>query len=268
MPPEAGRLPDPASGGIGAHLRAEPGGVDQPLRDRTVWSPDWPDYRPKQVELVEQADAAEPITLAWVGDSLRIALGKAEQATVELSSTIREDFADRLAVVSVFLTGAGPTPPNRVRVTLERRDPPAAGASDPGDFISLDGQVPAGVPVWRSVPGHAVTSGSNGVMPPLPLPSASETGTGSLRLRVIESELLSDPTSDPTIPELAQRSVFVDLVEIPAAWATVAGRTPGPASLSTGGSVAEPRGDGVGEAVGDELGPPGIPHDDLTRGSR
>jgi hypothetical protein len=110
----AAGLPDPVAGGINAFVAAEPGGLTHDRSVRTNWLP-WtalvdeagrsekesPSNSPQQTKTIvlrEQTDPTEPISLQWVGDELRVRLSKAEQATIELSSTVRDGFADHLAL--------------------------------------------------------------------------------------------------------------------------------------------------------------------------
>ncbi len=90
-------LPDPAANGVNAVLRAEAGGLDVPLSERSAWRPDWPDQAAKAVELVE--GGGDPgIAMHWDGDRLVVALARGEQATLALSSTIRDGYTDHFAM--------------------------------------------------------------------------------------------------------------------------------------------------------------------------
>jgi hypothetical protein len=79
---------------------------------------------------------------------------------------------------------------------------------------SHDGPAPDGVPAWRAVPGHTVLSDPAGVVSPLPLPA----GLGPLRIRVRETERLAGSSDTTVPPELRERTVFLDVVTIPATW--------------------------------------------------
>jgi hypothetical protein len=90
-------LPDPAVNGVNAVLAAEPGGVAEPLSERSAWAPAWPEQADKAIELVEgQAD--DPISLQWAGDRLVVRLAQAEQVRIALSSTIRDGYIDHFAM--------------------------------------------------------------------------------------------------------------------------------------------------------------------------
>ena len=89
-------LRDPMASGICAHVPAEPGGLTQPWTDQTAW-PAWPDEGSRHVELRE-GDSQHPIVARWAGDRLEVRLAKAEQVTIELSSTIRDGFLDHFEV--------------------------------------------------------------------------------------------------------------------------------------------------------------------------
>jgi hypothetical protein len=96
-------LPDPAAEGVNAYIPAEPGGLTQAVSDRIGWSPSWPNQQPKTIELIAHNNLSVPVTMKWINNStLRVTLGKAEQATIELSSTIRGDMEDHLAVTDYF----------------------------------------------------------------------------------------------------------------------------------------------------------------------
>ncbi|MFI9047293.1 hypothetical protein [Streptomyces sp. NPDC053427] len=94
----AGALPDPAASGISAHISAAPGGLAAPITERADWTAD-----PKHVELSEpeQLTPVPPIKLDWKGDrQLDIQLAQAEEAVLELSSTVRHNFLDHFSVNS------------------------------------------------------------------------------------------------------------------------------------------------------------------------
>lgn len=95
----ANALPDPANTGISAHIPAAPGGLGAPLTERTDWEP-WPSADPRHVELSEQLAPNPPIRLNWSGDKLDVRLARAEEAVLELSSTVRDDYLDHFSVNS------------------------------------------------------------------------------------------------------------------------------------------------------------------------
>ncbi|MFD9669854.1 hypothetical protein ACFWAY_51335 [Rhodococcus sp. NPDC059968] len=102
-------LPDPVVEGVNAYVPAEPGGLVTSESRRIRWSPDWPDATPKAIELAAHDDPTVPVKLAWVGDTLRVTLAKAEQATIELSSTIRSGMEDHLAMIDLLNLPDTPT---------------------------------------------------------------------------------------------------------------------------------------------------------------
>jgi hypothetical protein len=130
-----GGLADPAAEGINAVVPAEPGGLAQEISADDRWSPPWPEARSKTIELRPHVDQPDPVTLGWSADTLHVTLGKAEMATIELSSTIPGDMRDHLAVIDYLsnppvppdrtLLGRNPvaTPPRRVQVVHAVRTP-------------------------------------------------------------------------------------------------------------------------------------------------
>jgi hypothetical protein len=128
-------LPDPAAEGVNAVVRAEPGGLTQDINDVETWSPAWPGAQGKAVELRPHPDQPDPVTIGWSANTLKVTLGRAEQATIELSSTIPGDMADHLAVTDYLsdppispeqtLLGRNPvaTPPRRILVVHAVRTP-------------------------------------------------------------------------------------------------------------------------------------------------
>jgi hypothetical protein len=121
-------LPDPVAEGVNATVPAEPGGLTQPRSERSKWVPPWPDQGPKTIELAAHENLPVAVTIKWVANALKVTLGKAEQATIELSSTIRGDMEDHLATTDYFSNppispdhtklGRNPvvTPPRRILV--------------------------------------------------------------------------------------------------------------------------------------------------------
>ncbi|MGW9046571.1 hypothetical protein ACWGQL_28980 [Streptomyces lydicus] len=104
----ADALPDPATSGISAYIPAAPGGLDDPLHERAEWQP-WPRGDSKDVQLSDPTSDGPPIRLDWRGNTLDIQLAKAEEAVLELSSTVRHDFLDHFAV-SLWLSRPVDTP--------------------------------------------------------------------------------------------------------------------------------------------------------------
>ena len=96
-------LPDPMAEGLNAFIPAEPGGLTTAVSARVGWSPAWPNQRAKTIELSAHDNLPVPVTITWVANNrLLVTLGKAEQATIELSSTMRDDMEDHLAVADYF----------------------------------------------------------------------------------------------------------------------------------------------------------------------
>jgi hypothetical protein len=173
-------LPDPAAEGVNATVPAEPGGLTQPRSERSKWVPSWPNQQPKTIELAAHA-LQVPVTIKWVAkdpmhpdwmNTLKVTLGKAEQATLELSSTIRGDMEDHLAMTDYFSNpsispddtkqGRNPvvTPPHRVLVVHAVKRPLAE-------------------PLWNLPPETAVERGSGDTTVVLkPTFAAVETGLG------------------------------------------------------------------------------------------
>ncbi|MCW2902325.1 MAG: hypothetical protein JWO67_4590, partial [Streptosporangiaceae bacterium] len=128
-------LPDPAAEGVNAVIHPEPGGLTHEISADAEWRPDWPDPLAKTIELRPHASEPDPVTLDWSENTLRVTLGKAEQATIALSSTIPGDMLDHLAVSDYLsipllppeqtLLGRNPviTPPRRVLVVHAVRTP-------------------------------------------------------------------------------------------------------------------------------------------------
>ncbi|MFD0360105.1 hypothetical protein ACFQZZ_01420 [Nocardia sp. GCM10030253] len=112
----------------------------------------------------------------------------------------------------VTVSGTSPTPLNRVEVVLETC--PASVEPERLDLLVDDPDVDSALPVWRPVPGHTVERGQDGTIPPLPLPASA----GHLRLRLRETEHFAG-RDDPQISrELADRTVFVGAIVLPAEW--------------------------------------------------
>ncbi len=148
-------LPDPVVEAVAATVPVEPGGLTQPRIENSnwVWVPRWPDQQPKTIELAAHANLPVPVTIKWVANTLKVTLAKAKQATIELSSTIRSDMEDHLAMTDYFSNppispddtklGRNPvvTPPRRILVVHAVKRPlaeplwnaPVAVERGPGD---------------------------------------------------------------------------------------------------------------------------------------
>ncbi|MFI1439030.1 hypothetical protein [Streptomyces fructofermentans] len=92
-----GALPDPATSGVSAHIAAAPGGLTDPVADRSAWD-DWPSAVPKRITLTEQLASTPPLALTWVNGDLDLKLAKAEEAVLELSSTVTDGLLDHFCV--------------------------------------------------------------------------------------------------------------------------------------------------------------------------
>ena len=108
---------DPAMGGLIAYVVHPSGPASAPLEEVTAW-PDadrpqeaWPNQLAKRITL-RGTSAATPITMLWSDDTseLVIRVAKGVSRTVELSSTVREDFQDHLAIAEWLLDKSATLP--------------------------------------------------------------------------------------------------------------------------------------------------------------
>ncbi|KAF0846827.1 hypothetical protein [Nocardia caishijiensis] len=99
-------LPDPVASGVRAQARFGEAGLVATIGDHSAWSPAWPHYGAKTVEL-HDSPGAEPITVRWNGDVLSIGLAKGKQARIELSSTLDGELSNHLAISDALAGGAG-----------------------------------------------------------------------------------------------------------------------------------------------------------------
>ncbi|MEV6813049.1 hypothetical protein [Micromonospora sp. NPDC051296] len=118
-------LPDPAASGINAYLPVQPGVAAQ-RGERAGW-PAWPEVASKLIVLSEAADSDPPISFRWEADGTRlnVRLAKAQQVTIELSSTIRDGYLDHFPLFAWLTEDLG-TPQERrlaTLATLEGRNP-------------------------------------------------------------------------------------------------------------------------------------------------
>lgn len=90
-------LPDPAVAGVHAWSRAG----ESEFSARSAWT----DVS-KLVELRSSDDPDQPVGLAWSGDRLVVRLAQAKEATIELTSTVRDGLGDHFSMVD-WLTEAG-----------------------------------------------------------------------------------------------------------------------------------------------------------------
>ena len=115
-------------------------------------------------------------------------------------------------VARVELTGPMPEPRSTLEVTVEEFVSPNGSTPQEADLIDLTGALGA-IPAWRPVQGLVTVTGATTASVDL----AALSGSAPVRLRVRESDLRPAVT-DAVTPELAERSPFVDLVDLPPAW--------------------------------------------------
>ncbi|WP_328665315.1 hypothetical protein OG905_00280 [Streptomyces sp. NBC_00322] len=203
-----GALPDPATSGISAHIPAAPGGLAAPITERTDW-PSWPSADPKRVELSEQLTANPPIRLDWDGARLDIRLAKAEEAVLELSSTVRDGFLDHFAVKAwldqpVDSPGIPRPPIDQWQATVQNGRHPLLS---PVRRIHLVHAVrrPLAEPVWQLPPG-AVTRAehaTNAVLRPVFSPTGLNTdSTGRLEISASWREWSNDGDHQQSVDHL------------------------------------------------------------------
>lgn len=119
----AGGLTDPASAGVTVFAVPEPGGVSS--RTHLLgWSGDWPDAPDKRLLLVPRDDDDPPIDPDSEDDLVLVRLAPAEQVTLALSSFLRDDFLDHLALQQWRSAGSP------VQVVKDGRHPMATPARE------------------------------------------------------------------------------------------------------------------------------------------
>jgi hypothetical protein len=119
------------------------------------------------------------------------------------------DLAAQHVVVTV--DGLGPAVPNAVEVTLEELTAGPADGQAADTMIAVGGGGTAQIPAWRAVSG--AVSGTVGSPITVPLTPA----TSPRRLRIRETEPYRGSGADVTgVPELTQRSPYIDVVDLPA----------------------------------------------------
>jgi hypothetical protein len=139
--PAEGPLPDPAAGGVQAVPQPEPGAPAAAFARRD-WTKRWPEPEPpKALELRDRATGQAPVT--WEGETLVVRLKPAEQLTLEVSSTLTEDFFDHFALKNdaskeAAEVGRNPliTPARAVTLVHALRQP----IWEPGTDLRLDPQ--------------------------------------------------------------------------------------------------------------------------------
>ncbi|MGH3876691.1 MAG: hypothetical protein ACRDSK_06595 [Actinophytocola sp.] len=131
-------LADPVASGVTAHISKAPGGPLTDISDESAWVGPWPARKAKMIKLAARSQSTPPVTMRWNPDTntFEVALAKAEQAVVELSSTLDGELNNHLAIREVLLAhptispeatrrGRNPvvTPPRRVLVVHAVRRP-------------------------------------------------------------------------------------------------------------------------------------------------
>ncbi|HEV7647667.1 MAG TPA: hypothetical protein VGP26_05870 [Actinophytocola sp.] len=210
-------LPDPMANGVGAFL---PGRSDDNEAEKrpltTEWAPVWPDYGDKFIELAEQTDPANPVRITWGdGTGLRVFLARAQQAIIELSSTLPGNDYDHLAV----LDWLPDTPSTR---TLLGRNPVVTPVRKV--YVVHAVKRPLAVPRW-SLPQSEIrrtvgattadlsptfpngdTNGDTNGDPDYGLDTAS---TGQLEVGAVWREWTDDGERDVTVPHLHRSIIAV-----------------------------------------------------------
>lgn len=130
-------LPDPVASAIAAV--ETPQSMNRPVFE--AWSimpvnqkdAAWPDLPTKMIKLVADLDPETPLTFGWVDDTidgtpsgspirtLEVTLGRARQATLLLSSTVKDGMEDHLAVYSYL--DLDTAPPGTDSATTEGQNP-------------------------------------------------------------------------------------------------------------------------------------------------
>ncbi|GGT29025.1 hypothetical protein GCM10014713_23080 [Streptomyces purpureus] len=171
-----------------------------------------------------------PSTAPSYGPFVRLALARFQPETVRtlspLSPVVVSDpvrlLPDRRLVVErtgpdlrLSLHGPGPHPPNRLEAVLEEAHTPSGTPlSGAIDLVDLSVPPAADIPSWRPLPSAALASDQ----PETPATLRMPAGSRPLRLRVREVERLGAPPTSTAPAELRDRTVFVDVVPLPADW--------------------------------------------------
>ncbi|MEV7095367.1 hypothetical protein AB0M80_21245 [Amycolatopsis sp. NPDC051045] len=220
-------LADPAAEGVAALIRVVPGRLAEEISDVERWTPDWPDPGLKKIELRPQPDQPDPVNIRWSAGTLKVTLSRAQQATVELSSTIPGDVSSHLAITDHFnpavpaeqtLAGRNPvvTPPRLVHVVHAVRRPLA----DPVWNLPLPlDRAPGDTTVVLNPTFTAVASGPGLHTPSTGRLAVSATWTevedvgaqASIGTRRVTVERLHSQAVDPVgLPTVAVRHEFGD----------------------------------------------------------
>lgn len=181
-PPVTAGLPDPASGGVTVHLRAEVGVLPEALTISQVWSGTWPDLAAKPL-LLEEGREGDPPTFestTSVPQGLSVRLAKAQQITLELSSLMTVGSLDQFALSSWLNTL--PT------------DPPGPVTPDEAQAIARQGRNPMVTPATVMNLVHAVRRPLKDPKGPL-LPVRKDGQTFAVLSHVDQPRLNVDPNS-------------------------------------------------------------------------
>jgi hypothetical protein len=119
------------------------------------------------------------------------------------------DLAAQQVVVTV--DGLGPAVPNTVEVTLEGLTAGPADGQAAETMVAVGGNGTTQIPVWRAVSG--VVSGTVGS--PITVPLTSATRPQRLRIRETEPYPGSFGADVTGVPELTQRSPYIDVIDLP-----------------------------------------------------
>jgi hypothetical protein len=121
------------------------------------------------------------------------------------------------ADLRLTLTGTGPNPPNRLDAILEEASTPGGVRPELVELVQLDDRPAENIPAWRPLPDHSLTS----ERPDIPATLRMPAGTAPLRLRVREVEPFDAPIASPSPAELRERTIFLDVIPLPADWRPV-----------------------------------------------
>ncbi|MGF0174470.1 hypothetical protein ACQF36_29385 [Streptomyces sp. Marseille-Q5077] len=208
----AGALPDPATSGVNAYIAAAPGGLSAPVTDRSEWDDDEHQAATKQITLADQPTSTLPIALRWKNGNLVLNLAKAEEAVLELSSTVTDGFLDHFSVKQwldrpVSASGV-PMPHSEWEVTvLNGRHPVLC----PVRQIHLVHAVrrPLAEPRWQSGPPLTREKGEPfAVLRPVFPPTGLNTdSTGRLEISAAWREWTNDGDHDARIAHVYAQTV-------------------------------------------------------------
>ena len=121
------------------------------------------------------------------------------------------------ADLRLTLTGTGPNPPNRLDAILEEASTPGGVRPELVELVQLDDRPAENIPAWRPLPDHSWPC----QRPDIPATLRMPAGTAPLRLRVREVEPFDAPIASPSPAELRERTIFLDVIPLPADWRPV-----------------------------------------------